>query len=373
MNNPGSILKLWVKAVATHEKDKDPKTLPKKGQEQKSKIKHGLTTLKLQGKTDMAVPANASRFVVLRDNAGKLMTRYCRYLKAAKDEDKKILPKYLKTATQLTAVVLKLDPGNLSQAEEEPNLESLAGVDVSAVEKALAAPDTGEEIELEDEGKEAAPDQTQTQTKDKADEYKELFLGLMETIPGDLKRLTAQNPQAAAKIGPIVTAAGGHAKKGDYQKGFTFLEQAATALATALAAGRAKEAKEVIPGGKVAAMVNALAQAKTQWEAALATVRTNIKPAQDMLREQNCPNAAVGLKNLVDSYREDLIKVLLEGQAVKDPDGIRQAVQKALQTVATLKAEAASDKVLVNLEVLGVPTRSVLTGVFGKVEQLLKT
>src|SRR5258708_1274347 len=86
MNNPGSILKLWVKAVATHEKGKDDKTLPKKGQEQKSKIKMGLTTLKFQGATDMATPANAERFIVLRDKVGKLMTRYCRYLKAAKDE-----------------------------------------------------------------------------------------------------------------------------------------------------------------------------------------------------------------------------------------------------------------------------------------------
>jgi hypothetical protein len=120
MNNPGSILKLWVKAVATHEKGKDPKSLPKKGQEQKPKIKHGLTTLKFQGGTDLARPANAERFIVLRDKVGKVMTRYCRYLKAAKDEDKQVLPRYLKTVTRLTAVVLKLAPGSISQDEEDP-------------------------------------------------------------------------------------------------------------------------------------------------------------------------------------------------------------------------------------------------------------
>ena len=75
MNNPASILKLWIKAIKMHETDKDPKKMPQKGQEQKTKIKNGLTTLKAKGAAAMASPANAPQFLTVRDQAGKAMTR----------------------------------------------------------------------------------------------------------------------------------------------------------------------------------------------------------------------------------------------------------------------------------------------------------
>ena len=56
MIKPGSILKLWTKALKKHEADKDPKELPKKGQDQKLKIKKGLTTLKFQAAADLTQP-----------------------------------------------------------------------------------------------------------------------------------------------------------------------------------------------------------------------------------------------------------------------------------------------------------------------------
>jgi len=169
-----------------------------------------------------------------------------------------------------------------------------------------------------------------------------------------------------------VDGAAAHAAKGDFQNAFASLNQAAEALAKATGAGRAKEATEVIPEGKVAEMRQVLSRAQIRWDAALALVRNNVKPAQDFLQEEDLPNAAVGLKNIVDSYRQDLIEVLLEGQAQTDPQAIDNAVQKALQTVASLRAEVNRDTVFSSLEELGVPVRAGFTDAFSEVETLLQ-
>jgi hypothetical protein len=518
INNPGSILKLWNKAVKTHEVGKDVKTLPKKGQDQKTRIKKGLTTLKFQGATDLTAPANADRFVVLRDKVGKAMTRYCRYLKAAKDEDKKVLPRYLKTVKQLTAVVLKLQPGNVSQGEEDANLDSLEGVDVAEVDRAMEAPDTDGDVNLEESAaKEPPPEEkapgkpppapdaaamwaerrrklepllqqaltsprgdadrlrsvfalsdtradaknyvaalqslsalekllaappptTATDADDSAarftarlqallpqvqkaaaagvktaeeaklrlseagyfarkkqfteghglldqaeqllsgkpakpkddnDKYREMYYGLVSTMPDDLERLKQTDEAAADKIENVVAVATDYEDKGNYKKAFTFLKQAATMLGKALGAGRAGEAAAAIPRGKVATVKESFARARARWDTALAAARAGVKPVQADL-QQEYPTAVTGLNNILDSYWKDLIDAIQAGQALQAQGEAQQAVNDVLARVRSLQAEVAGDRLLAYLESCGMKLKSVFVGAFNDVTKLLQ-
>ena len=71
-------------------------------------------------------------FLLLRDRLVIVFKKYCRYLKDAKEEDKKTLPKYLKQAKQLTILVSLLNPANLEQNEDEVPLDSLDKIDTTA-------------------------------------------------------------------------------------------------------------------------------------------------------------------------------------------------------------------------------------------------
>src|SRR5262245_32418129 len=113
MNNPRTIFKLWQQAVKRHEDGKKAEQLNKVGQAHKTKIKNGLTILRKEAGGDLTDASARKVFEVARDRAALLMRKYCRYLKAAKDEDKKVLPKHFKAVKQLTVVVENLDPGQL--------------------------------------------------------------------------------------------------------------------------------------------------------------------------------------------------------------------------------------------------------------------
>jgi hypothetical protein len=149
IKSPGKVLKLWIKAVKVHEKDKDPKNLPKKGQEQKSTVKKGLTKLRDQAAAGVKTTEAHASFTATRDRVGVALKKYCRYLNAAKDEDKKVLPKFLKLVKQLTAVVLGIEAAQVDLNEDEMDLDSLNAVDVSALEKALAQPDTDADVDFD--------------------------------------------------------------------------------------------------------------------------------------------------------------------------------------------------------------------------------
>jgi hypothetical protein len=138
-NSPGTILKLWTKTVAKLEDGKNPANLPKKGNDQKLRIKKSLTVLKLEAP---AAKANPAAFIVKRDHGALLLRKFCRYLKTAKDEDKKLTQKYLKTVMGLAVLVAKLDPGNIDLNEDEGSLEELDAQDTSALAAALDKPDT---------------------------------------------------------------------------------------------------------------------------------------------------------------------------------------------------------------------------------------
>jgi hypothetical protein len=512
---------LWNRAVKQHEEDKDPKALPKKGQDQKVRIKKDLTTLRLRAAGDMSKPSYVERFVKHRDKLGKLMTRYCRYLKGAKDEDKKVLPKYLKTVKRLTVLVLKLDPGNLSQEDEDASLDSLDEVDVADIDNALEAPEAAEDEDLDEDLDEELPedmvpgeDETEAEPDDKArweerrakveprllealkaqrgdvsrmravfafadekagagdyakalqgldqlekllgappadepeakkadddgaarfnarlkdllpevqkavaagqpngteaklrvseagvfgrkkdfekahalldqaeallgkggegdeaDEFEEMYKGLLETVPDDLKRLRGVNPTAAATIEKIVKGAAGHARNGDFQKAFTFLDQAAGAIAKAFGAARVSEAREAIPEGKVAEVKASFEKARVRWDAAVAAARAGMKPVEAEL-QTDYPKAITGLKAIMDSYWNELLETLRAGEAAQDGSALGGAVGTALTAVQTLGAEIAADPLFAFLDKEhGTQVRAEFAKAFGEVEKIIR-
>jgi hypothetical protein len=239
MNNPGTILKLWNKAVQTHEANKDAKTLPKKGQEQKLKVKQGLTALKSQAATDLTAQANRKKFIDLRDNLGKRMTRYCRYLKTAKDEDKAVLPKYLKTVKRLTAIVLKLDPGDISLAEEDGSLDSLEGVDLADLERALEAPDTGEDLDEPPSPEEEPP--TAAKPASGPDQMA-LFTGRLKALMPKIQKAVTDGVRAGTDASQRVKEAGEFGRKKDFAQANQLLDDAERLLANGTAAAAPSEA-----------------------------------------------------------------------------------------------------------------------------------
>ena len=157
LKSPAKILVLWNRTVKKHEDGKEVKELPRKGQEQKTRIKKDLTTLKQKAAKDLTRPDAREAFLRARDRLFKIMSKYCRYLKAAKDEDKKVLPRYLKMVKQLTVLVQKLDPGDLDLSEGDAALEELDAVDTAKLDQTLEQPDTEEDVELEEEEAEEVP------------------------------------------------------------------------------------------------------------------------------------------------------------------------------------------------------------------------
>src|SRR5260370_39772299 len=129
MNSPGTILKLWLKAVKKHEEGKEPAELDKKGQDQKTRIKKGLTNLKRQGQSDLDSPDQRAYFENFRDRAAALMKKYCRFLKGAKGvkgEERKVQDRLLAAVKRLTVLGQKLDGGDVDAGEEDASLDSIA-------------------------------------------------------------------------------------------------------------------------------------------------------------------------------------------------------------------------------------------------------
>jgi hypothetical protein len=227
LNSPGKILKLWNKAVKKHEEGKKPQDLPKKGQDQKLRIKKGLTSLKAQAAADMSSPAHRQAFLGLRDKVAKVMRQYCRYLKTSKDEDKKVLPRYLKTAKQLTIVVQDLSPDGLDLSEEELGLEALEAVNDTALDGQLAQTEAdADSVDLEAEETAPAEQEEAPPVDDKAAQWTERRKALEPQLIQALK----ENRGDTSKIRAIFAFAQEKAQAGDYGKALQGLDQLAVLL-----------------------------------------------------------------------------------------------------------------------------------------------
>jgi hypothetical protein len=192
MNSPGTILKLWTKTVKKLDDGKKPADPPKKGNEQKLKIKTSLTALKFEAP---AARTNPAPFIKKRDKSALLLRKFCRYLKTAKDEDRKVTQRSLKTVMGLAVVVQNLDPGSLDLSEEEGSLEALDAQDTSALAAALEKPDTEADVAEEPMPEDMAPGRTATPAAtDPAVEYR---AKLAEWTPAIKAALAAKGPSAA--------------------------------------------------------------------------------------------------------------------------------------------------------------------------------
>jgi hypothetical protein len=216
LNSPGTILKLWLKTSAKLDDGKKPAALPKKGTEQKTKIKISLTALKLEAP---GAKANPAPFIKKRDKSALLLRKLCRYLKTAKDEDRKITQKYLKTVMGLAVVVASLDPGSLDLSEDEGSLEALDAQDTSALAAALEKPDNEAEADEEQAQEDAAPAAAATPEKapatpanDRAARWKERDAKFAPHLKTFLQAGTGD----IAGVTKLYNAATAAASQGDY-------------------------------------------------------------------------------------------------------------------------------------------------------------
>jgi hypothetical protein len=202
------------------------------------------------------------------------------------------------------------------------------------------------------------------------DAFKERYEGLFETVPGDLRRLRQVDPAAAEQIQKVVDGAAVHAGKGDFQKAFDLLNRAADVIAKATGAGRAKEAAEVIPEGKVAGVKAAFEKARVRWDAARERARVGIGPLLGDLQAEY-PLAVTGLNNVINSYWRDLQAALEAGQALQNQGDVDKAIRAALAQIQALKAEAAGDKLLTYLDSCGLQVQAAFIQAFDDVVQLI--
>jgi hypothetical protein len=198
----------------------------------------------------------------------------------------------------------------------------------------------------------------------------ELVKGLLSTLPGDLQRLRIEDSVTADKIQKIVDAGSTYGQKGDFQNAYKYLEQASQVLAKALTSGRTKQAGEVIPEGIVSAMKASLGKAQTRWEQALNAARQRLKPVQDSVANEY-PSLAQGLKNILDSYEEDLRQKLTQGQSKALEQELTVAVRETIEKVQSLRNEAEADLVFAYLEECSIPVRAAVSEALDDVQEIL--
>ena len=202
--------------------------------------------------------------------------------------------------------------------------------------------------------------------------FEELVNGLLSTLPSDVQRLRASDPTTAEKIQKIVDAGTDYAQKGDFQKAYKFLEQVSQVIAKALTASRTQQAVDVIPEGIVSAMKASLSEAQSRWDKALVAARQRLKPVQDSV-EIEYPSLAQGLRNILDSYENDLRQKLADGQSIAQEEEVAVAVRETIEKVESLRVEAESDAVFSYLEECNVPVRAALSEALDDVQEILQS
>jgi hypothetical protein len=168
-------------------------------------------------------------------------------------------------------------------------------------------------------------------------EFEELYNGLKETIPADLQRLRGVDKAAADQIQKNVDGAAATAQNGDFQSAFNLLQQATSDIAAALGAARAKEAKEVIPEGKVAEMRKSLEKARIRWESGIQLAAAEMKKVQDGYQELH-PTLAPALAGILDGYQQELLAFLAPAQKAASGPDFDHLRAEVLKKATALKA-----------------------------------
>jgi hypothetical protein len=326
VKSPGTILRLWTRAVKKHEEGKKPAELPKKGQEQKLKIEKGLRQLKVKGRADLADPKARTAFEGTRDRLAKTMMNYCRYLKSAKDEDKKALPKYLKTVKQLTVVVKKLVPDDLEEEEEEVGLETLDEVDVADLDEALEQP--ADEVEEKDEEEEEeADDETDDEAAPSAD-GKAVLQRLSALAEGYKTAVAAKGPDVS-RMQALFGAVNGLVKNKDYEQAGKVLDEleplvrkSAPGVSSAdAAAAFAARLKELMPR---------VLEAQKAKPAIATDLKLGVSEANVFARKKDFAQAGALLDKVERLLGGDSAKAPADGDVVKRFNGLAGSIKAAL-------------------------------------------
>jgi hypothetical protein len=321
MNSPAKLLTLWKKAVKKHEEGKKPADLSKKGQEHKSKIQKGLTKLKVQGARNLAEPEEREVFLTLRDRVVVVMTKYCRYLKTAKDEDRKLLPRHLKTTKQLTVLVKKLEPKSLDQTDEEVGLDALEVVDTSALDQALEQPDTDADVDLDDVTPPAPPPSAPA-----ADGARAGVIKRLNALGDRLKAVLARKGPEAGRVQQLFTTVNGHLGSKDFEAASGALDQLEALL-------EAPPAPSASPQLAV-------------WQQAKDLVDAQLRKLQDVLRKTGLrplAETADEMGTVLARFRTSLVTALMELDGAAG-DRREKARTKALQVISIYQQTLAKDR-----------------------------
>jgi hypothetical protein len=344
IRSPAKILNLWNRAVKKHEEGKKPADLPKKGQEQKGKVKKGLTNLKIKAAHGLSDAGAREKFVALRDRVAVVMTKYCRYLKAAKDEDKAVLPRFLKSVKQLTVVVQQLEPGSLDESEDEVGLDALDAVDVAALDETLSQPDTQADVDLDDEPEEVPPAPA-------VDEGAAFTARLKALLPRVLQAQKA-NPALALDLKLAVSEAQVFSRKQDFAQANALLDKAEGLMKSAPAAPAAPSADGTAAfTARLKALLPRALEAQKANPAIATDVKLGVSEAQVFARKQDFAQANALLDKVegllgrgpaeaapaasaptAEAARKDLIAALQAWQAASaSVDGQITQLQAALK------------------------------------------
>ncbi len=287
-------------------------------------------------------------------------------------------PLALDDSDPLVARFLKLQPQALSACDNHPDRES----EITALLKSISTALDQDQAESATSGLEQLESiltqlmpppssSSSASTPAKPSEAELTYREMLGTVTADLQRLRLINADIAGRIGKVVTGAEGYAAKGDFTTASHYLLQAAEVIAKHLSEARVSEAKQVVPEGLVKAMVAKFEQAQSRWNAALTKVRARIQPVQDEIQEEY-PNTAEGLANILAGYQQELLDALLAGQSAAEKLGVEAAVQQTLEKVQSLRSETASDDVFAYLDECGYPVTAAFQDAFNEVETLLQ-
>jgi hypothetical protein len=142
IRSPGVVLKLWTRAKESYEGKKPD--LIGNGVKEKTGIKTQLNALRDRARKGLTTESDRTDFLKKRDAAARALTKYCRFLKTSKAEDRAKLAKFLRTVKQLTVIVKGFTVDAIDLAEDDLSLDAIAAVDTTALDQELERPEQPE-------------------------------------------------------------------------------------------------------------------------------------------------------------------------------------------------------------------------------------
>ncbi|MCM2369895.1 hypothetical protein [Aporhodopirellula aestuarii] len=192
-------------------------------------------------------------------------------------------------------------------------------------------------------------DQTPETSDDVSDAFREMYEGLLTTVPGDLRKLAKNDSATAEKIQKVIDGAAAEATKGDYAKAFELLNKASDLIAKFSSRVALDAAKDVIPENVVRERQKFV---QSRWQETMRAVYVSIEDIRPVVAEMVPGEDPDGLVNAIqeaiDDFCDELNEAILATSRATSQDV--SSLETALELVDRYLKEVPKDRLIQHLE-----------------------